>query len=139
MQRKRVLFLCTGNTCRSQMAEAIVNARLGDCWQAFSAGVSPAAAINPYTTKALAELGIVHLGEPKAPDVFQGQHFDLVVTLCADADENCPTWLGSAGERQHLGFPDPATARGSGEQIMPIYRQVLKDIAAKVPALLESR
>lgn len=137
MQRKRVLFLCTGNTCRSQMAEAIVNARLGDRWEAFSAGVSPAAVINPHTTKALAEVGIVHLGEPKSPEVFQGQHFDLVITLCADADENCPTWLGSAGGRQHLGFTDPATARGSEEQIMPIYRQVLKDIAAKVPALLE--
>ncbi|MCW5873690.1 MAG: arsenate reductase ArsC [Anaerolineales bacterium] len=137
MPRKRVLFLCTGNTCRSQMAEAIVNARLGDGWQAFSAGVNPATAINPHTTKALAEVGIVHLGEPKSPEVFQGEHFDLVVTLCADADENCPTWLGSAGGRRHLSFPDPATARGSEEQIMPIYRQVLKDIGAKVPDLLE--
>ncbi|MBX3046235.1 MAG: arsenate reductase ArsC [Anaerolineales bacterium] len=136
MPRKKVLFLCTGNTCRSQMAEAIVNARLGERWQAHSAGVQPAAAINPYTGKALAEIGIVHLGEPKHPDVFRDETFDLVVTLCDDAAENCPVWLGP-GRKEHLGFPDPATSRGSEEQIMPIYRQVLKDIATKVPALLE--
>jgi len=136
MQPKRVLFLCTGNTCRSQMAEALVNARFGGQWQAFSAGVQPAAAVNPYTTKALAEQGIVHLGEPKSPDVFAGEHFDLVVTLCDDAAENCPVWLGS-GRKQHLGFPDPATARGSEEQVLPVYRQVLKDMAAKLPGLLE--
>lgn len=136
MQRKTVLFLCTGNTCRSQMAEAIVNARLGERWQAFSAGVQPAVAVNPYTSKALAEIGIVHLGEPKHPDVFKDQTFDLVVTLCDDAAENCPIWLGP-GRKEHLGFPDPATQRGSEEQIMPFYRQVLQDIAAKVPALLE--
>lgn len=135
MQRKKVLFLCTGNTCRSQMAEAIVNARLSDQWLAFSAGVQPAAVINPYTGKALAEVGIVHLGQPKHPDVFKDQAFDLVVTLCDDAAENCPVWLGP-GRKQHLGFPDPATARGSEEQVLPIYRQVLKDITAKVPALL---
>lgn len=135
MQRKKVLFLCTGNTCRSQMAEAIVNARLSDQWLAFSAGVQPAAVINPYTGKALAEVGIVHLGQPKHPDIFKDQAFDLVVTLCDDAAENCPVWLGP-GRKQHLGFPDPATARGSEEQVLPIYRQVLKDIIAKVPALL---
>lgn len=117
------------------MAEAIVNARLSDQWQAFSAGVQPAAVINPYTGKALAEVGIVHLGQPKHPDVFKDQAFDLVVTLCDDAAENCPVWLGP-GRKQHLGFPDPATARGSEEQVLPIYRQVLKDITAKVPALL---
>lgn len=135
MQRKKVLFLCTGNTCRSQMAEAIVNARLSDQWLAFSAGVQPAAVINPYTGKALAEVGIVHLGQPKHPDIFKDQAFDLVVTLCDDAAENCPVWLGP-GRKQHLGLPDPATARGSEEQVLPIYRQVLKDIIAKVPALL---
>lgn len=117
------------------MAEAIVNARLSDQWQAFSAGVQPAAEMNPYTGKALAEVGIVHLGQPKHPDVFKDQAFDLVVTLCDDAAENCPVWLGP-GRKQHIGFPDPATARGSEEQVLPIYRQVLKDITAKVPALL---
>ncbi len=134
--RKKVLFLCTGNTCRSQMAEALVNARLNDNWLAFSAGVQPAAAMNPCTGKVLAEIGIVHLGEPKHPDVFKEETFDLVVTLCDDAAENCPVWLGP-GRKQHLGFPDPATARGNEEQVLPIYRQVLKDMAARLPALLE--
>lgn len=138
IDRKRVLFLCTGNSCRSQMAEAVVNARLGDEWEAVSAGVDPAAQINPHTVKALAEIGILHLGEPKHADQFRGQHFDLVVTLCDDAAQNCPVWIGP-GFKEHLGFPDPATARGSEEHIMPIYRQVLKEIAAKIPALLEAK
>lgn len=120
------------------MAEAIVNAHMGDRWQAFSAGVEPAALINPHTVKALAEVGIVHFGEPKHADSLYGQHFDLVVTVCDEAAESCPIWLG-AGAKEHLGFPDPAKARGTEEQIMPIYRQVLKDISAKVPALLEKK
>jgi arsenate reductase len=120
------------------MAEAIVNARLGDRWEAFSAGVAPAEVINPHTVKALAEVGIVHLGAPKHVDTMRGRYFDLVVTVCGDADENCPVWLG-AGAKEHLGFPDPAKARGSEVQIMPVYRQVLKDIEAKIPALLEKK
>jgi arsenate reductase len=120
------------------MAEAIVNARMGGGWEAVSAGVDPADKINPHTVKALAELGIVHLGEPKNADQFRGQHFDLVVTLCDDAAQNCPVWVGP-GIKEHLGFPDPATARGSEEHVMPVYRQVLKDISTKIPALLATK
>jgi arsenate reductase len=136
--RKRVLFLCTGNSCRSQMAEAIVNSRMGDQWLAFSAGVEPAGEVNSHALKALAELGIVHIGESKHVDVFKDADFDLVVTVCDDAAENCPLWLGK-GVKEHLGFPDPAKARGTQEQIMPVYRQVLKDIARKIPKLLEEK
>jgi arsenate reductase len=119
------------------MAEAIVNARMGGEWQAFSAGVAPADVINPHTVKALAEAGIVHLGEPKHADVFRGERFDLVITVCDDAAESCPVWIGPELKR-HLGFPDPAKARGSEEHVMAIYRQVLKDISRKVPDLLRS-
>lgn len=136
--RKRVLFLCTGNSCRSQMAEAIVNARMGDRWQAFSAGVEPAGEVNPHALKALAELGIVHIGESKHVSVFKDTYFELVVTVCDDAAENCPLWLGK-GIKEHLSFPDPAKARGADDQVMPVYRQVLKDIAAKIPKLLEEK
>lgn len=137
MDRKRVLFLCTGNSCRSQMAEAVVNARHGEQWIAVSAGVEPADVINPHTVKALAEVAILHLGEPKSAEQFRSEHFDLVVTLCDDAAQNCPVWVGD-GIKEHMGFPDPATARGSEDHIMPIYRQVLKDISAKIPALLQT-
>jgi arsenate reductase len=135
---KRVLFLCTGNSCRSQMAEAIVNERLGETWQAFSAGVEPAGYVNPNALRALEEIGIRHQGESKHADVFRDVDFDVVVTVCDDAAENCPVWLGK-GKRVHLGFPDPAKAKGTSEEILQVYRQVRDDIAVKIPALLATK
>ncbi len=79
---KKVLFLCTGNSCRSQMAEAIVNARLGDAWQAFSAGTRPAGYVHPKAIAALAEIGIRHKGRSKLADEFRDVDLDLVVTVC---------------------------------------------------------
>lgn len=104
---KRVLFLCTGNSCRSQMAEAIVNARMGDEWEAVSAGTKPAGYIHPKALEALAEIGIRHEGRSKRVDEFQGVNFDLVVTVCDSAAEECPVWLGK-GKKVHHSFPDPA-------------------------------
>lgn len=104
---KRVLFLCTGNSCRSQMAEAIVNARMGETWQAFSAGTKPAGYVHPKALEALAEIGIQHTGSSKRVDEFQGVDFDLVVTVCDSAAEECPIWLGK-GKKVHHSFPDPA-------------------------------
>ena len=126
-KRNRVLFLCTGNSARSQMAEAIVNARLGARWQAFSAGTQPARSINPLARQALAEIGIEHAGRPKSTEEFRGQDFDLVVTLCDDAAENCPVWLGK-GKRVHLGFPDPVE--------MEDFRKIRDTMAAQVMDLL---
>lgn len=102
-----MLFLCTGNSCRSQMAEAIVNARLGESWEAVSAGTRPAGFVHPKALAALAEIGIQHTGRSKQVDEFQGLDFDLVVTVCDSAAEDCPLWLGK-GKRVHLGYPDPA-------------------------------
>lgn len=138
MTKKRVLFICTGNSCRSQMAEAVVNNRLGDRWHAFSAGVEPADEVNPNALKALAEIGIQHSGESKHVNRFINDDFDLVVTVCDDAAENCPVWLGK-GVKEHLSFPDPAKAHGTVEEVMPVYRKVLRDIAVQVPALLEAK
>jgi len=106
-QRRKVLFLCTGNSCRSQMAEALVNARLGDTWQAFSAGTKPAGYVHPKALVALAEIGIQHQGTSKHVDAFRQQDFDVVITVCDSAAEECPLWLGK-GKRFHHGFPDPA-------------------------------
>ena len=114
--RKKVLFLCTGNSCRSQMAEALVNARLGERWQAFSAGTHPAGEVHPLARGVLFELGIQHDGTSKSTEAFRGQDFDLVVTVCDDAAENCPVWLGR-GQKVHLGFSDPAKATGTPEQV----------------------
>src|SRR5512142_61613 len=100
---RTVLFLCNGNSCRSQMAEAIVNARHPD-WRAFSAGVQPAGYVHPLALQALEEIGIQHRGESKGADRFREQTFDLVVTVCDEAAEQCPVWLGD-GKRVHRSFP----------------------------------
>jgi arsenate reductase len=133
---RKVLFLCTGNSCRSQMAEAIVNARLGDSWLAVSAGTAPAGTVHPLAVRALAEIGIEHAGRSKHVDEFQNVAFDLVVTVCDSAAEECPLWLGR-GRRVHLGFPDPAKATGSEEEVMAAFRRVRNDMATQIPALLQ--
>ncbi len=132
------MFLCTGNSCRSQMAETLVNARLGDTWQAFSAGVRPTGSVHPNAVCALAEMGIRHSGRSKSADEFRGASFDLVVTVCDQAAEECPAWLGP-GKRVHLGFPDPAKAVGSDDEVMAVFRRVRDDMAREVPALLKQQ
>jgi arsenate reductase len=132
---RNVLFLCTGNSCRSQMAEAIVNARLSDDWRAFSAGTVPAGYVHPKAVQVLQEIGIAHQGESKSTEQFRDQDFDLVVTVCDDAAENCPVWLGK-GKRVHLGFPDPAKAGGTDEEKLAAFWSVRDAIAQKVPELL---
>jgi arsenate reductase len=133
--KRKVLFLCTGNSARSQMAEAIVNARLGHDWQAFSAGTAPAGFVHPAALRALAEIGINHHGRSKSVDEFKGVPLDLVVTVCDDAAENCPLWLGP-GVRSHLGFPDPAKASGSEEEIMAVFRRTRDAMLDRVVGLL---
>jgi len=133
--KKRVLFLCTGNSCRSQMAEALTNHFLGDRWSAFSAGTAPAGYVHHLVVRALAEIGIHHQGESKSIERFKGQAFDVVITLCDDAAENCPFWLGQ-GERVHIGFPDPALATGRDSDRLDVYRQVCDDIRRRVLSYL---
>ena len=133
--KRKVLFLCTGNSARSQMAEAIVNARLGDVWDAVSAGTEPAGYVHPMAVRALAEIGIEHEGRSKGALEFRDVVFDLVVTVCDDAAENCPLWLGK-GQREHMGFRDPAQATGTEDKRLAVFRAVRDEIAARVPALL---
>lgn len=134
-KKRSVLFLCTGNSCRSQIAEAIVNARLSVDWRAFSAGTQPAGYVHPKALQVLEEIGITHTGESKSTDRFRDMDFDLVVTVCDDAAENCPVWLGK-GKRVHLGFPDPAKAEGTDEEQLAVFRSVRDAIARQVPELL---
>jgi len=133
----KVLFLCTGNSARSQMAEAIVNHRLGDRWEAVSAGTRPAGSVHPLAVRVLEEIGIIHHGRSKSMDEFMNQSFDLVVTVCDSAAEECPLWLGK-GRRVHLSFPDPAAAEGSEVERLAAFRSVRDAIAIEVPALLEA-
>lgn len=130
----RVLFLCTGNSARSQMAEAIVNTRLAGRWQAVSAGTHPADRVHPLAVAALDELGIDwHDQQTKTTDNFQGEPFDLVVTLCNNARREVPDWVESS---VHVGFTDPVQARGSEAEIWQVFRQVRNDIAAQIPTFL---
>ncbi|MBK9925810.1 MAG: arsenate reductase ArsC [Anaerolineales bacterium] len=133
---KKVLFLCTGNSCRSQMAEAIINARLGDTWQAVSAGTKPAGYVHPKALEALSEIGIQHTGSSKRVDEFKSVDFNLVVTVCDSAAEECPIWLGQ-GKRVHHSFPDPAKAEGTEEEIMSVFRSVRDDIEKEMTQLLK--
>jgi arsenate reductase len=128
--KRKVLFLCTGNSCRSQMAEAIVNARLGETWEAVSAGTKPASNVHPKALAALAEIGIQHTGRSKQADEFKGVDFDLVVTVCDSAAEECPIWLGT-GKRAHHSFPDPALTDNLDD-----FRKVRDDIELEIPQLL---
>lgn len=118
------------------MAEAIVNARLNPDWQAVSAGTQPAGYVHPKAIQVLEETGIQHAGHSKHVDQYRNQTFDLVVTVCDSAAEECPLWLGP-GRRVHLGFPDPAKASGTEEQILDVFRQVRDDILVQVPDLLK--
>jgi arsenate reductase len=129
--KRKVLFLCTGNSCRSQMAEAIVNARLGNDWEAVSAGTKPAGYVHPKALAALAEIGIQHQGRSKQAEEFRDVDFDVVVTVCDSAAEECPLWLGK-GKRTHHSFPDPALTDD-----MDDFRRVRDAIAEEIPELLK--
>lgn len=136
--KKKVLFLCTGNSARSQMAEGLVNHFLGDEWEACSAGTEPALYVHPLAVQVMAELGIkISNHRPKSVDEFRDARFDLVVTVCDNAAKNCPAWLGG-GMAKHVGFPDPAAAVGTTDEKMAFFRRVRDEIRREVFALLES-
>jgi arsenate reductase len=134
--KKRVLFLCTGNSCRSQMAEALTNHFLGELWEAFSAGTQPRRFVHPLTLRVLSEMGILHNGRTKSVNEFKGASFDVVITVCDDAKENCPVWLGK-GQQAHFSFLDPAMARGSDEDKLTVFRDILEQIEEQIIPFLE--
>lgn len=133
---KTVLFLCTGNSCRSQMAEAIVNARYSHKWRAFSAGTKPAGYIHSMALQALNEIDVPHTGLSKHIDELPTKDFDLVITVCDSAAEECPVWPGRAGRRVHHSFVDPAKAEGTPDEQMQVFRQVRDEMLDVLPALL---
>lgn len=116
------------------MAEAIVNARFPK-WQAVSAGIRPAGYVHPMTIRVLGEVGIEHAGESKSVRHFQHEAFDLVVTVCDEANEDCPVWLGG-GAQKHRSFPDPAEVDGTDQERLAAFRQVRDQIEAALPGLL---
>lgn len=130
--KRKVLFLCTGNSARSQMAEGLVNHLRGDAWQAVSAGTHPTGAVHPLAVLAMKEIGVdLSSARSKSVDEFREAAFDVVVTVCDDAAEECPIWLGQ-GKRVHIGFPDPA--KGT----LADFQTVRDDIQQRVIPFLDS-
>lgn len=135
--QQRVLILCTGNSCRSQMAEALINHDLGDRWRADSAGTEPSGYVHPLAVQALAELGIdASDARSKSVDEMRHAQFDVVITVCDDAFERCPLWLGN-GVVAHIGFEDPAKATGTEAEQMAVFRRVRDEIRAHVVGYLD--
>lgn len=132
---KKVLFLCTENACRSQMAEGLINQDLQGEVQAFSAGVR-ATRVNPRAIQVMAELGIDISGQrSKSLDEFMQDKFDLAITLCDQAQRECPMFL-AADRLLHMGFPDPAKATGTEEEILSEFRKVRDEIRQKMVPFL---
>ncbi|MBC8458175.1 MAG: arsenate reductase ArsC [Deltaproteobacteria bacterium] len=124
----RILILCTGNSCRSQMAEGILRF-LKPSWEIFSAGTRPEKEVNPRTVNVMQEIGLdISSHYPKSVDEFVGKSFDFVITVCDNARENCPLITGTVGKRLHIGFEDPATAKGNAEEIISTYRKIRDQI-----------
>ena len=129
--RKRVLFLCTHNSARSQMAEGLLRSMAGDRFEAFSAGTK-ATRVRPEAISVMAEIGVdISAQESETLDRYQGEALDLVVTVCDDANESCPVFSG-AKERLHWSFPDPSKAAGGREERLRAFRDVRDEIRSRI-------
>ncbi len=134
--RVRVLFLCTGNSARSQLAEALLGRLGGSRFEAFSAGTQPGR-VNPYTVRVLAEEGIDWSdARSKSVAEFLGQPFDFVVTVCDNARETCPNLPGRHA-MLHWSLEDPAAAQGTDDEIVEAFRRTRDDISARLQPFVD--
>ena len=135
MSNQRVLFLCTGNSARSQMAEAFLRKYVGDTFDAHSAGLEPKG-VNPFTVKVMDEVGIDISGQTsKGIETYLGKVlFQYLVTVCDDADKNCPTVWPGVNTRMHWSFEDPARFEGSEEEKLAKFREIRDLIETKIKA-----
>ncbi len=136
---RRVLFLCTGNSARSQMAEAFLRKYGGDEFEAHSAGLKPAG-MNPLTVKVMQEVGVDVSGQhSKGVDVYLGKLlFQHLITVCADADKNCPTTWPGISKREHWAFDDPAAFIGTEAEKLAKFREVRDQIEARVKTWIDN-
>jgi arsenate reductase len=131
VSKQRILFLCTHNSARSQMAEGLLRHLAGDRFEAFSAGTE-ATHVRPLAIKAMADLDVdISRQESKTLDRYLGESFDAVITVCDQAAEACPVFPG-ARRRLHWSFPDPSRATGSEADQLAVYRRVRDDIARHI-------
>ena len=136
--KKRILFLCTHNAARSQMAEGLLRAMAGERFDVFSAGTE-ATGVHPLAIAAMRELGIDISGHAsKTLDAFHGQRFDVVITVCDSANESCPLFPGGT-ERIHWDFDDPTAATGTDEERLRVFRRVRDELQARLRAFADIR
>ena len=134
---QRVLILCTGNSCRSQMAEATWEMIGSGQWKAASAGSRPSGYVHPLATEAMRELGVdLSSHRSKSVDDFKGQEFDVVVTVCDNAREACPVFPG-AKQTLHWPFDDPAEAIGTDAERMAVFRRVRDEIKDRIQSYVD--
>jgi arsenate reductase (thioredoxin) len=125
---KKILVICTGNTCRSQMAEGFLKS-FDPGLEVFSAGTFPGQRVNPNAVKVMKELGIdISHQIPEKVDQYIGEDWDYVITVCGGANESCPAFTGKVKNRLHIGFDDPADAVGDEVEVMAEYRRVRDEI-----------
>lgn len=126
--KKKILILCTGNSCRSQMAEGFLRSFDKEL-EVYSAGTRPADKVNPKAIQVMNEIGIdISSNYPKSVDQFINDSFDYVITVCDNAKETCPVFIGKVGKQLHIGFEDPAEAIGTEEEILSVFRKVRDEI-----------
>ena len=133
----RILILCTGNSCRSQMAEGFLRS-FDPGLEVWSAGTAPSDQVHPKAILVMRELGIDLSDQyPQRVDEFLDKAFDYVITVCAHARENCPVFVGEVKKRLHIGFDDPAEATGTEEEIMGEFRRIRDEIREQMKAFLQ--
>jgi arsenate reductase len=137
MSKIKVLFLCTGNSARSQMAEAFLKKYGGDQCDAYSAGTEPKG-INPYTERVMEEVGINLSGQhSKHVKEYMGKvHFGYLITMCGKAEESCPTTFPGIGQRLHWSFEDPSAFTGSEDEKLAKFREVRNQIEQHIKTWL---
>jgi len=134
----KILILCTGNSCRSQMAEGILKS-LDNELEVYSAGVKPELQVNPNAVEVMREIGIdISRNVPKNVNKFVNEAFDYLITVCDSAKETCPIFTGNVENRLHIGFEDPAKARGGREELLVVYRKIRDEINVEFNKLLNN-
>lgn len=130
--KKKVLILCTGNSCRSQIAEVFLKSFDTEL-EVYSAGTNPSNQVHPKAIQVMNEVGIdLSRNYPKKVDQFLDETFDFVITVCDNAKETCPVFIGKVGEQLHIGFEDPAEAKGTEDQILSEFRRIRDEIKSEL-------
>jgi arsenate reductase len=136
---QHILILCTGNSCRSQMAEGFLKS-FDSNLEVYSAGTHPASRVSSSAIQVMKEVGIdISRGYPKSVDQFLGKSFDYVITVCDHAKETCPIFTGKVLHRIHIGFDDPANATGTEEEVIAVFRRVRNEIKEQFYEFYQSK